>query len=61
MIELKADGIDFFAPDKFFHNFSYEIIESYTKEEFLKGISWIPKTPYLYWKLVNNRKIYLEV
>ena len=55
MNELEADGIDFMPIS--FEKFP-PIIASYTKEEF-KNVKAVPKTNYKYWKLVNNKKVYI--
>lgn len=59
MEELDADGIDFvpimFSKEEQFRH----IIASYTKEEF-KTVTGIPKTSYVFWKMVNGKKEYIE-
>lgn len=63
MEELNADGIDFTPISEAFATKKYhfcEIIASYTKEEWITGkAKSIPRTPYLFWRLVNGKKVYL--
>ena len=58
MEELKADGIDFMSIK--FGDEIPSIFCSYTKEEF-RDIKIIPKANYKYWKIVNGKKIYLNI
>ena len=54
-----AEGIDFvpiMIPKEEAMN---HIIESYTKEEF-KDVKYVPKTNYLFWKMIDGKKTYLE-
>ncbi|WP_313069922.1 hypothetical protein [Lacrimispora sp.] len=63
MKELDADGIDFIPISNALSNRDYQfckVIASYTKEEWIKGVGAIPKTPYLFWKVVNGKKEYLR-
>lgn len=63
MKELDADGIDFIPISSALADKKYqlcEVIASYTKEEWIKGIGGIPKTPYLFWKIVGGKKEYLR-
>ena len=53
---LGADGIDFHSIIATPPN--CEIIDSFTKEEFLKGVSY-PRTGYTFWKLIDGHKFYL--
>jgi len=60
--ELGADGIDFIPLTEAFMKREYircEVISSYTKEEF-KHVKHIPKTPYLFWKMIDGKKVYCE-
>lgn len=60
--ELDADGIDFIPISDILSKKDYleiNIISSYTKEE-LKNIVYIPKTAYLFWKIVDGKKVYCE-
>lgn len=61
MIELDADGIDFIPISHFLMTREGipNIIKSYTKEEF-KNVKLIPKTGYLFWKIVDGRKKYID-
>lgn len=57
--ELGADGIDF-VPIMFSKEEQLKhIISSYTKEEF-KSVKSIPKTSYLFWKMIDGKKKYIE-
>lgn len=57
--ELDADGIDF-VPIMFSKEEQLKhVIASYTKEEF-KSVKGIPKTSYLFWKIVDGKKKYIE-
>lgn len=53
---LGADGIDFHSIIAMPPN--CEIISSFTKEEFLKGVAY-PRTSYTFWKLIDGHKFYL--
>lgn len=53
---LGADGIDFHSIVATPPN--CEIIDSFTKEEFLKGVAY-PRTGYTFWKLIDGYKFYL--
>lgn len=60
--EFGADGIDFTPISGALADKDYlrcKIIASYTKEEF-EHVKYIPKTPYLFWKIVNGKKVYCE-
>lgn len=62
MVNLGADGIDFFSFTPVFAQNSlgnYKIIKSYTKEQF-EFIKIIPKTLYRFWKIIDGKKVYLE-
>ena len=61
MIELNADGIDFIPISHFLatREGNPNIVASYTKEEF-KNIKCIPKTGYLFYKIVNGKKEYID-
>ena len=63
MEELGADGVDFvpvFAAPKDIENGLYEVIMSYSKEKFRHKTWGFPKTGRLYWKKINNKKVYFE-
>lgn len=63
MKELGADGIDFIPISSVLAEKKYqlcEVIASYTKEDWIKGVGSIPKTPYLFWKIVEGGKEYLR-
>ena len=53
---LGADGIDFHSIITTPPN--CEIIDSFTKEEFLKGVAY-PRTGYTFWKNIEGHKFYL--
>ena len=56
MDKANADGVDFvpiMSPELLPH-----IIESYTKEEWINGVSCYPKSGRKYWKLINGQKVY---
>ena len=53
---LGADGIDFHSIIATPPN--CEIIDSFTKEEFLKGVAY-PRTGYTFWKNIEGHKFYL--
>lgn len=60
MLECGADGIDFISFDTTFLSgdyFNCKVICSYTKEQF-ETVNCIPKTPYLFWKMVDGKKVY---
>lgn len=61
MIELDADGIDFIPFDEAFMKRDYlrcNIICSYSKLDWEKVNKSIPKTPYLFWKIIDGVKVY---
>lgn len=58
MIEYEADGVDF-VPLKLDYNEPYEIIESYTREEW-KDVKYFPKTTWFLWKIVDGKKVYIN-
>lgn len=55
-----ADGIDFVPLFTKKDDINKQILASYTKEGFLKGVAY-PKTSYLYWKDIDGNKVYLEL
>lgn len=61
---IDADGVDFITmTDAYFKKqFNLcQIICSYTKEQWVKNdCKYIPKTPRLYWKMIDGNKAYLE-
>lgn len=60
MREYGADGIDFIPFDTEFLSgdcYNGKVIYSYTKEQF-ESVNYIPKTPYLFWKMVDGKKVY---
>ena len=62
MIQKEADGVDFVPFCKDLMDGNYEkcqIIESYTKEQWINGNCYYPKTPRLYWKMVGGTKKYI--
>ena len=61
MIELNADGIDFIPISEFLvtRKGIPGVVASYTKEEF-KNVQGIPKTGYLFYKIVNGKKEYID-
>ena len=63
MNKCGAEGVDFVPfSDELINKHYYlcQILESYTKEEFKNNVSY-PKTPRLYWKMVNGRKEYCKL
>lgn len=58
MIEYDADGVDF-VPLKLDYNEPYEIIESYTREEW-KDVKYFPKTTWFLWKIIDGKKVYIK-
>ncbi len=63
MEELGADGIDFIPISNALADKNCqlcEVITSYTKEEWIKGVGGIPKTSYLFWKIVDGKKEYIR-
>lgn len=64
MNKVSADGVDFTPISDSYFRKQYEfckVIESYTKERWIatSGHRCIPKTPYLFWKLVDGNKNYI--
>ena len=59
MERLNADGVDF-VPIGFnpMNASDFKIYESYTKQEFI-ACKGYPKSPYIFWKMINGRKTYL--
>ena len=57
-IELDADGIDFVPLN--FSGFIPDVIESYSRKE-LENIKAIPRTNYLFYKIINGRKEYINI
>jgi hypothetical protein len=58
-INLDADGIDFVSLNFNPMNISQrDIYESYTKKEFSRIVA-IPKSPYVFWKMIDGVKVYL--
>lgn len=53
-----ADGVDF-VPVISFGDVS-QIYCSYTKEEWMSGNKYYPKSGRKYWKIVNGRKVYCD-
>ena len=63
MNELDADGIDFVPISEALTQRDYplyEVVASYTKEEWIKGVGSYPKTTYLFWRIVYGKKEYCE-
>jgi len=61
MNELGADGVDFVPISEQLaqSNFTFCMpIESYNKEEWIKGVGAYPKSGRLYWKMVDGKKVY---
>lgn len=59
MNELNADGIDFVPISTALAQGDYhlcEVIISYTKEEWIKGVGAYPKTSYLFWKIIDGKR-----
>lgn len=62
MIQKEADGVDFVPFCKYLLDGNYDkcqVIESYTKEQWINGSRCCPKTPRLYWKMVGGTKRYI--
>lgn len=60
--KCEADGIDFIPISEALFQRDYmrmEVCASYTMEEF-KTAKCFPKTPYLFWKMIDGRKVYIE-
>lgn len=60
--EIGADGIDFMPISEALSKRDYlrvNVILSYTKEEF-ENVKYIPKTAYLFWKMIDGKKVYCE-
>ena len=60
-----ADGVDFVPMNDTYFNQQFHlchVICSYTKEQWINdlGNKYIPKTPRLYWKMVEGNKTYIE-
>lgn len=53
-----ADGIDF-VPIMIYVGEPIPVIASYTKEEFVNE-KHIPKTNYLFWKMIDGKKVYVD-
>lgn len=63
MIELQADGVDFVDLDEHFLSGEYEqckIIRSYTKAEWYDRHDNLLKTPYIFYKTVQGKKVYCK-
>lgn len=63
MMELKADGVDFVDLDEHFLSGEYEqckIIRSYTKAEWYDRHDNLLKTPYIFYKTVQGKKVYCK-
>lgn len=60
MMELDADGIDFIPINSYLINKVgiTGIVKSYTRKEF-ENVKDIPRTPYLYYKIINGKKEYI--
>ena len=59
--ELEADGVDFIPLSESLMKRDYlnlKIIRSHTRADLEFGIDYFPKTPYLFWKMVNGVKTY---
>lgn len=52
-----ADGIDF--PITKGDNEKVKIYFTYTIEDF-KNAEYFPKSPYLFWKMIDGQKVYIE-
>jgi hypothetical protein len=60
---INADGVDFIplcdALAKKQCQY-YNVIASYTKEQWTSSSNHVyPKTPYVFWKIVNGSKVYI--
>ena len=59
MDKYGADGVDFVPLFTKPTDINLNIIVSYTREEWLHQSSY-PKSGRLYWKMIDNKKVYLE-
>lgn len=61
MKEINADGIDFMPISEFLAtgNGIPNIVASYTIKEF-KNVKYIPKTGYLFYKIIDGKKEYIR-
>lgn len=62
MVQKEADGVDFvpFCKDLLDGNYEKcQVIESYTKEQWINGNRSCLKTPRLYWRMVGGTKKYI--
>lgn len=60
--KFNADGVDFIPFCDGLLNgqlWRCKVVMSYTKDE-LKGNVAIPKTPYVFWKIVDGKKVYCD-
>lgn len=58
MNKVNADGVDFvpiMSP-----KLAPPVIVSYTKEEWIYGVSYYPKSDRRYWRIVDGKKIYCK-
>ena len=63
MIELDADGMDFVPLSEGFMKRDYlriHVIRSDTRADLESGRSYFPKTPYLFWKIIDGVKVYCD-
>lgn len=61
MIELQADGVDFVEDDEHFQKGEYgkcKVVDSYEKVEWIDNYDRFPKPPYIYYKIVDGKKVY---
>lgn len=60
IIEHDADGMDFVPIGTKKDDENKRIFQSNTKEQFLNDeVKYIPKSAYLFWKMVDGKKVYL--
>lgn len=59
MDKYNADGVDFVPLFTKPTDIHLNIIVSYTREEWLHQPSY-PKSGRLYWKMIDNKKVYIE-
>lgn len=62
LIMLGADGIDFISfGDAISHTPFPTVLATITKQDFENNsVSYILKTGYLFWKLIDGKKVYIE-
>lgn len=62
LLELNADGIDFFEFADLYREFKLPIY-TITKQDFENNndnANYIPKTNYRFWCMINGKKVYID-